>query len=85
MRRYRMPDLQEAFENMLFCPAEGCQLSTVCCSAKHSNKGHHKQFAKVVTRIVSPGIGHLVEGGKKEVHAGSRLQKSVSYGVVAEL
>jgi hypothetical protein len=31
-----------------------------------------------VTRIVSPGIGNLVEGGAKDVHAGNGLQKGVS-------
>jgi hypothetical protein len=63
---------------MLFCPAEGCHLGAVGCSAEHSNKAHDQQFAKVVTCIVSPGIGNLVEGGEKDVHAGNGLQKGVS-------
>jgi len=78
MRRYSMPELQEAPENMLPCPAEVHHLGAVGCPAEHRDKGHHKQFAKVVTRIVSPGIGHLVEGRKKDVHAGNGLQKDVS-------
>jgi len=78
MRRYRMPEFKEAPENMLLCPAEGCNFGAVCCSAEHRDEGHHKQFAQVVTRIVCPGIGHLVEGGKKDLHAGNGLQKGVS-------
>ncbi len=31
---------------------------------------------KVVTRIVRPGIGGVVEGGEKDVHAGNGLQKA---------
>ena len=75
MRRDRMSELQEAPENMLFCSPEGCHLGAVGCSAEHGDKAHDQQFAKVVTRIVSPGIGDVVEGGKKDVPAGNGLQK----------
>ncbi len=75
MRRYRMPELQEASENMLFCPAEVCHLGTAGRSAEHGDKAHDKQFAKVVTRVVGPGIGDVVDGDEKGVHAGNGLQK----------
>jgi len=73
-----MPELKEAPKNMLLCPAEVRHPGATGRPAEHRDKGHHKQFAKVVTRIVSPGIGHLVEGRKKDVHAGNGLQKGVS-------
>jgi hypothetical protein len=70
-----MPELQEAPENMLFCSPEGCHLGAVGREAEHGDKAHDKQFAKVVTRVVGPGIGDVVEGGEKDVHAGNGLQK----------
>ena len=73
-----MPELQEASENMLFCSPEGCHLGATGRPAEHRDEGHDKHFAKVVTRVVSPGIGHLVECGEKDVHAGNGLQKGVS-------
>ena len=60
---------------MLFCSPEGCHLGAVGCTAEHGNKAHDQQFAKVVTRAVGPGIGDVVEGGEKDVHAGNGLQK----------
>jgi len=54
---------------MLFYHAEGCHLRAVGCSAGHSSKAHDEQSVKIVTRIVSPGIGNLVKGGEKDVHA----------------
>jgi len=73
-----MLEFKEAPENMLLCPAEVRHPGATGRPAEHRDKGHHKQFAKVVTRIVSPGIGDLVEGRKKDVHAGNGLQKGVS-------
>jgi len=70
-----MPELKEAPENMLFCSPEGCHLGAVGCSAEHGDKAHDKQFAKVVSRVVGPGIGDVIEGGEKDVHAGIGLQK----------
>jgi len=78
MRRYRMSDLQGATENLLFCSPERCHLGAVGCSAEQGDKAHDQQFAKVVTRIVCPGIGDVVEVGKKDVHAENGLQKGVS-------
>ena len=78
MRRDRMPELQKTPENILFCSPEGCHLGAVGCTAEHGDKAHDQQFAKVVTPIVSPGIGDVVEGGKKDVDAGNPLQKGVS-------
>jgi len=73
-----MPELKEAPENMLLCPTEVRDPGATGRPAEQSNKAHDQQFAKDVTRIVSPGIGHLVEGRKKDVHAGNGLQKGVS-------
>jgi|GEM_PF-4994841 len=70
-----MPELQEAPENMLFCSPERCHLGAGDREAEHGDKAHDKQFAKVVTRVVGPGIGDVVEGGEKDVHAGNGLQK----------
>jgi len=75
MRRYRLPELQEAPENMLFCSPEGRHPGVVGCAAEHGDKAHDKQFTKVVTRVVGPEIGDVVEGGEKDVHAGIGLQK----------
>ena len=72
MRGYRRPELQEAPENMLLCPAEGCHLGAVRRPAEHRDKAHHKQFTQVVARIVGPGIVDVIEGGEKDVHAGER-------------
>jgi len=50
---------------MLLCPAEARHLSATGRPEEHCNEGHLKQFAQAVTRIVGPGIGHLVKDGKK--------------------
>ena len=60
---------------MLFCSSEVSHLGATSRPAEHRDKGHHKQFAPVVTRIVSPRIGDIIEGGKKDIHAGNGLQK----------
>jgi hypothetical protein len=43
--------------------------------AAHRDKTRDQQFAKVVTRVVGPGIGDVVEGGKENVHEGSAFRK----------
>ena len=73
-----MLEFKEASENMLFCPVERCYFGAVGCSAEHGNKADDQQFAQVVPHLVCPGIGGVVEGGEKDVHAGNGLQKSVS-------
>jgi len=60
---------------MLFFSPEGRHPGAVGCAAEHGDKAHDKQFAKVVTRVVGPEIGDVVEGGKKDVHAANGLQK----------
>ena len=78
MRHNCMLEFREAPKNMLLCPAEVCHLGATGRPAEHRDEGHHKQCAEVGTRIVCPGIGHLVESGNKDVHAGNGLRKSVS-------
>ena len=75
MRRYRMPELQESPENMLFCSAEGYHPGTAGRPAEHGDKAHDRQFAKVVTRVGSPRIGDVVEGGQEDVHRGKKLRR----------
>ena len=70
-----MPELQEASENMLFYSAEIRHLGTTGCPAEHRDKAHDQKFAKVVTRVVGPGIGDEIESSEENVHAGKGLQK----------
>ena len=70
-----MLELQEAPENMLFCPTEVCHLGTAGCPAENRDEANDQQLAKVVARIVGTRIGDVIEGGKEDVHAGNGLQK----------
>jgi len=63
---------------MLFCPAKVRHLGASGRPAERRDEGHHKQFTQVVARIVGPGIGNVIEGSEKDVHAGNGLQKGVS-------
>ena len=74
MRGDRMPELQEVPENMLFCATEVCHLGTAGRPAEPCCEAHDQQFAKVVLRVVGPGVGDVIEGGKEDVHAGNGLQ-----------
>ena len=75
MRRDRMFEFQEAAQNRLFCPTEVCHIGTTGRSAEHRDKACDQQFAKVMSRVVSPGIGDVIEGGKENVHVGNGLHK----------
>ena len=44
MRRYRMVELQEAYENMIFCSAEVRHFGGAGRPAEHRDEGQHKQF-----------------------------------------
>ena len=75
MRWDGMFEFQEVPENMLFCPAEVRHFGTTGRPTKHRDKPHDQQFAKVMPRVVGPGVGDVIEGGEKEIHAGNGLQK----------
>ena len=75
VRRDRMLELQEASENMLFCPTEVRHLGTTGCPAEPCCKAHDQEFAKLVTRVAGSGIGDVIESGEENVHAGNGLQK----------
>jgi hypothetical protein len=67
MRGDGMLELQEAPENMLFCPTEVCHLGTAGCPAENRDEANDQQLAKVVARIVGTRIGDVIEGGKEDV------------------
>ena len=73
-----MLELQEAPENMLLCPTEVRHLGTTGRPAEHRDKAHDQKFAKVMTRVVGPGIGDVIEGGEEDIHAGNGLQEGRS-------
>ena len=75
MRWDGMPEFQEVSENMLFCPPEVRHLGTIRRPAEHRDEAYDQQFAKVVTRVVGPGIGDVMEGGEEDIHVGNGLQK----------
>ena len=75
MRWDGMPEFQEVSENMLFCPTEVRHLGTIRRPAEHRDEAYDQQFAKVVTRVVGPGIGDVIEGGEEDIHVGNGLQK----------
>ena len=70
-----MRELQEASENMLFCPTEVCHPGTTGRPAECRDEAHDQQFAKVVTRGISTRIGDVIEGGAENVDAGNGLRK----------
>ena len=75
MRWDGMPELQEAPENIRFCPTETCHPGTAGRPAENCDKAYDQQFAKVVPRVVGAGIGDVIEGGEEDIHAGNGLQK----------
>ena len=70
-----MPEFQEVPENMLLCSPEVRHLGTAGRPTEHRNEAHDQKFTKVVTRVVGPRIGDVIEGGEENVHAGNGLQK----------
>ncbi|WP_158515001.1 hypothetical protein [Nioella nitratireducens] len=42
---------------------------------EHRDEANDQQFAKIVTRVVSSGIGDVIESGEEDNHAGNGLQK----------
>jgi hypothetical protein len=73
-----MPGLQEAPENMLFCPTKLCHLSTAACPAENRDEACDQQVAKVMPRVVCTRIGDVIEGGEENVRAGNGLRKGAS-------
>jgi hypothetical protein len=51
-----MHGLQEAPENMLFCPTKICHLSIAACPAQNRDKACDLQVAKVMPRVVCTRI-----------------------------
>jgi len=70
-----MSELQEASENMLFCPAERGHPGAVDRAAKRGGKAHDQLFAKVVTRIVCPGIGKWSKAARKMSMRGTNSKR----------
>jgi len=55
MRRDRMPEFQEASENMIFCPAKVRHLGATGRPAEHRDESHHKQHGDGMEAEVTAG------------------------------